>query len=77
MCVQPTDLCQPNPVQVLMLCAHLYEALPQFLPKDTISLSGNLHGTLSKQAGETASVLNHLQSFSVDFFTVFISSVFL
>ncbi|XP_020565099.1 cilia- and flagella-associated protein 47 isoform X2 [Oryzias latipes] len=47
--VQPTDLCQPNPVQVLMLCAHLYEALPQFLPKDTISLSGNLHGTLSKQ----------------------------
>ncbi|XP_029931399.1 cilia- and flagella-associated protein 47-like [Myripristis murdjan] len=47
--VQPTDLSDPNPVQMLMLCVHLYEKLPQYLPLRTITLSGGLHCTLSKQ----------------------------
>ncbi|XP_078147098.1 cilia and flagella-associated protein 47-like [Centroberyx gerrardi] len=47
--VQPTDLSDPNPVQMLMLCVHLYERLPQYLPLRTITLSGDLHSTFSKQ----------------------------
>ncbi|XP_039998194.1 cilia- and flagella-associated protein 47-like [Xiphias gladius] len=47
--MQPTDLSDPNPVQMLMLCVHLYERLPQYLPQHTITLSGSLHSTFSKQ----------------------------
>ncbi|XP_054654983.1 cilia and flagella-associated protein 47-like [Dunckerocampus dactyliophorus] len=47
--LQPTDLADPNPVQMLMLCVHLYERLPQYRPVNTITLSGSLHSTLSKQ----------------------------
>ncbi|KAM9334135.1 cilia and flagella-associated protein 47-like [Symphorus nematophorus] len=47
--VQPTDLSDPNPVQMLMLCVHLYERLPQYLPQHTMTLSGGLHSTFSKQ----------------------------
>ncbi|XP_051283893.1 cilia- and flagella-associated protein 47-like isoform X2 [Dicentrarchus labrax] len=47
--VQPTDLSDPNPVQMLMLCVHLYERLPQYLPLHTITLSGGLHSTFRKQ----------------------------
>ncbi|XP_074483047.1 cilia and flagella-associated protein 47-like isoform X1 [Sebastes fasciatus] len=47
--VQPTDLSDPNPVQMLILCVHLYERLPQYRPLHTITLSGGLHSTFSKQ----------------------------
>lgn len=47
-CVQPTDLSDPNPVQMLMLCVHLYERLPQYLPQETITLSGGLHTSITK-----------------------------
>ncbi|KAJ4924235.1 hypothetical protein JOQ06_000475, partial [Pogonophryne albipinna] len=47
--VQPTDFSDPNPVQMLILCVHLYERLPQYLPLQTITLSGGLHSTFSKQ----------------------------
>ncbi|XP_051799231.1 cilia- and flagella-associated protein 47 isoform X2 [Acanthochromis polyacanthus] len=47
--VQPTDLSDPNPVQMLILCVHLYERLPQYLPVRTVTLSGALHTTFSKQ----------------------------
>ncbi|XP_056226909.1 cilia and flagella-associated protein 47-like [Seriola aureovittata] len=46
--IQPTDLSDPNPVQMLMLCVHLYERLPQYLPVETITLSGGLHSSISK-----------------------------
>ncbi len=52
-CVQPTDLSDPNPVQMLMLCVHLYERLPHYLPIQTITLSGGLHSTFSKQVTHT------------------------
>ncbi|KAM6893513.1 cilia and flagella-associated protein 47-like [Xenentodon cancila] len=47
--MQPTDLFDPNPVQMLILCVHLYEMLPQYLPLRTITLSGALHSTFSKE----------------------------
>ncbi|XP_041834411.1 cilia- and flagella-associated protein 47-like [Melanotaenia boesemani] len=47
--VQPTDLSDPNPVQMLVLCVHLYEMLPQYLPVHTVTLSGGLHSSSSKQ----------------------------
>ncbi|XP_030010449.1 cilia- and flagella-associated protein 47-like [Sphaeramia orbicularis] len=47
--IHPTDLSDPNPVQMLMLCVHLFERLPQYLPLETITLSGELHSTFSKQ----------------------------
>ncbi|KAK5847639.1 hypothetical protein PBY51_016749 [Eleginops maclovinus] len=52
--VQPIDLSDPNPVQMLMLCVHLYERLPQYLPLQTITLSGGLHSTLRKQVRLTS-----------------------
>ncbi|XP_028275748.1 cilia- and flagella-associated protein 47-like [Parambassis ranga] len=47
--VQPTDLTDPNAVQMLILCVHLHERLPEYLPVHTITLSGSLHHTFSKQ----------------------------
>ncbi|KAK0148390.1 Cilia- and flagella-associated protein 47 [Merluccius polli] len=47
--IQPTDLSDPNPVQMLMLCVHLYEHLPRLRPLSTVTLSGELHSTITKQ----------------------------
>lgn len=53
MCSQLADLCSPNPVQMLMLCVHLHERLPQYFPQQTIELSGRLHTVFSKQVTHT------------------------
>ncbi|XP_045065582.1 cilia- and flagella-associated protein 47-like isoform X3 [Coregonus clupeaformis] len=47
--IQPTELSDPNPVLMLMLCVYLYERLPQYLPRRTITLSGSLHHIFTKQ----------------------------
>ncbi|XP_046887323.1 cilia- and flagella-associated protein 47-like [Hypomesus transpacificus] len=47
--IQPTELSDPNPVLMLMLCVHLYEHLPQYLPRRTLTLSGSLHSSFTKQ----------------------------
>ncbi|KAL1021786.1 hypothetical protein UPYG_G00017930 [Umbra pygmaea] len=47
--IQPTELSDPNPVQMLMLCVYLYERLPQYIPRTSITLSGSLHHTFTKQ----------------------------
>ncbi|XP_031669186.1 cilia- and flagella-associated protein 47 [Oncorhynchus kisutch] len=47
--IQPTELSDSNPVLMLMLCVYLYETLPQYLPRRTITLSGSLHHTFTKQ----------------------------
>ncbi|KAM4711439.1 LOW QUALITY PROTEIN: cilia- and flagella-associated protein 47-like [Anableps anableps] len=47
--VKSTDLCDANPVQILFLCVHLYETLPHYLPSQTLTLTGGLHSTFSKQ----------------------------
>ncbi|XP_015233239.1 PREDICTED: cilia- and flagella-associated protein 47 [Cyprinodon variegatus] len=47
--IKPTDLCDANPVQILLLCVHLYETLSHYLPSETLTLTGALHGSFSKQ----------------------------
>jgi len=48
---QPSDLCSPNPVFMLLFCYHLYNCLPAFRPaaKSTITLEGTLHSTVTQQ----------------------------
>ncbi|XP_041343867.1 cilia- and flagella-associated protein 47 [Pyrgilauda ruficollis] len=47
--IKATDICDPNPVMMLILCVHLYDLLPHYLPKNTIEFSGALHATIVKQ----------------------------
>ncbi|XP_023184954.1 cilia- and flagella-associated protein 47 [Xiphophorus maculatus] len=47
--MKSTELCEINPVQTLFLCVHLYESLPHYMPSETLTLSGRLHSTFSKQ----------------------------
>lgn len=56
---QLADLCNPNPVQMLMLCVHLHERLPQYFPQQTIELSGGLHSVFSKQVTHTHTYTAH------------------
>ena len=35
---QATDICDPNPILMLMFCVFLYEKLPQFVPKEVCLL---------------------------------------
>ena len=39
-----------------MLCIHLYQRLPQYLPKATVQFTGGLHATISRQV--SLSLLN-------------------
>ncbi|XP_040280927.1 cilia- and flagella-associated protein 47 [Bufo bufo] len=47
--IQATDICDPNPVTMLMLCVYLHENLPLYVPKKTITFDGALHQTISRQ----------------------------
>ncbi|XP_057901557.1 cilia- and flagella-associated protein 47 [Melospiza georgiana] len=47
--IKAIDICDPNPVMMLILCVHLYDILPHYLPKNTIEFSGALHATIVKQ----------------------------
>ncbi|PKU37726.1 hypothetical protein llap_11971 [Limosa lapponica baueri] len=47
--IKATDICDPNPVMMLILCVYLYETLPHYLPKKTIEFTGALHATVVKQ----------------------------
>ncbi|KAM3935444.1 cilia- and flagella-associated protein 47 [Leptodactylus fuscus] len=47
--IQATDICDPNPVTMLMLCVYLHEKLPLYVPKKTITFDGALHQTISRQ----------------------------
>eukprot|EP00075_Anas_platyrhynchos_P015570 XP_027304823.1 cilia- and flagella-associated protein 47 [Anas platyrhynchos] len=47
--IKATDICDPNPVMMLILCVYLYESLPHYLPKETIEFTGALHATVVKQ----------------------------
>ncbi|XP_042314327.1 cilia- and flagella-associated protein 47 [Sceloporus undulatus] len=44
-----TDVCEPNPVLMLMLCVYLYERLPQYLPKKSVEFPGPLHATVLRK----------------------------
>ncbi|CAH2223146.1 cilia- and flagella-associated 47 [Pelobates cultripes] len=47
--IQATDICDPNPILLLMLCVYLHEKLPLYVPKNTIEFNGVLHETVSRQ----------------------------
>ncbi|XP_060129516.1 cilia- and flagella-associated protein 47 isoform X1 [Zootoca vivipara] len=47
--VLATDICDPNPITMLMLCVYLYEWLPQYLPKKSVEFAGPLHGTVVRK----------------------------
>ncbi|XP_072116671.1 cilia- and flagella-associated protein 47-like [Mobula birostris] len=47
--IQATDISDPNPIMMLMLCAYLYERLPSYLPKMTVKFVGELHATIVKK----------------------------
>ncbi|XP_040516248.1 cilia- and flagella-associated protein 47 isoform X2 [Gallus gallus] len=47
--IKATDISDPNPIMMLILCVYLYENLPCYLPKKTIEFKGTLHATIVKQ----------------------------
>ncbi|KAM8977297.1 LOW QUALITY PROTEIN: cilia- and flagella-associated protein 47 [Pelodytes ibericus] len=47
--IQATDICDPNPVMMLMLCVYLHEKLTFYLPKKTIMFDGALYARVKRQ----------------------------
>ncbi|XP_052808119.1 cilia- and flagella-associated protein 47-like isoform X2 [Mya arenaria] len=47
--IQAIDITDPNPIALLLLCSHLYQRLPQYLPKASVEFSAPLHATVSRQ----------------------------
>ncbi|KAJ1117902.1 hypothetical protein NDU88_006098 [Pleurodeles waltl] len=47
--VQATDICDPNPVMMLMLCVYLYEKMPLYVPKKSVEFEGALHSTVARE----------------------------
>ncbi|XP_076799523.1 cilia- and flagella-associated protein 47-like isoform X2 [Clavelina lepadiformis] len=47
--VQATDITDPNPIALLLLCVYLYQNLPQYVPKSKIHFVGPLHSTVRRQ----------------------------
>ncbi|XP_028379248.1 cilia- and flagella-associated protein 47 [Phyllostomus discolor] len=46
--IKATDICDPNPILMLMFCVFLYEKLPQFVPKEMVIFNCTLHETMIK-----------------------------
>ena len=47
--IQAIDITDPNPISLLLLCVHLYNNLPQYLPRSTVEFIGGLHDTCLRQ----------------------------
>ena len=43
--VQQSDLCSPNPIFMILFCAHLFCVLPAYEPSDIIKFSADLGAT--------------------------------
>ena len=79
--IQPSDLCSPNLVFMLLFCYHLYHHLPAFRPasKSTITLEGTLHSTVAHQVGmhkpqtqpPLSLILRPFQSLPFDHFSMY------
>ncbi|XP_032330539.1 cilia- and flagella-associated protein 47 [Camelus ferus] len=41
-----TDICDPNPILMLMFCVYMYERLPTYLPKKVVPFHCTLHDTV-------------------------------
>ena len=47
--IQAIDITDPNPISLMLLCVHLYNNLPQYLPKSRVEFIGGLHDTCLRQ----------------------------
>ncbi|XP_074066731.1 cilia- and flagella-associated protein 47 [Macrotis lagotis] len=47
--IQAIDICDPNPVLMLMFCVYLYENLPSYLPSKIVDFPCSLHTTVVRQ----------------------------
>ncbi|XP_071954714.1 cilia- and flagella-associated protein 47-like isoform X2 [Antedon mediterranea] len=47
--IQAIDITDPNPISLMLLCVHLYQRLPQYLPKSSVDFLGSLHATVTRQ----------------------------
>ncbi|XP_006881909.1 PREDICTED: calponin homology domain-containing protein 2 [Elephantulus edwardii] len=47
--IQAEDICDPNPVLMLMLCAYMYERLPTFLPRKVVTFHAALYEIVTRQ----------------------------
>ncbi|KAJ6667670.1 hypothetical protein lerEdw1_016791 [Lerista edwardsae] len=43
------DICDPNPIMMLMLCVYLYEQLPQYFSKKYLEFAGPLHAAVVRK----------------------------
>ena len=60
--VLPTDITSPNPIAMILLCAHLYQRLPAYRPRKIITFEGTLNSTvLQKVWRYTSSIANCCQ----------------
>ncbi|XP_065057284.1 cilia and flagella-associated protein 47-like isoform X2 [Rhopilema esculentum] len=44
-----TDITEPNPISMLMLCIYLYHRLPHYIPRSKVEFTGPLHSDVTKQ----------------------------
>ncbi|XP_078264971.1 cilia- and flagella-associated protein 47-like [Rhinoraja longicauda] len=47
--IQATDISDPNPIMMLILCVYLYDRLPSYLPVNKFEFVGELHATIVKK----------------------------
>ncbi|CAG5120335.1 unnamed protein product, partial [Candidula unifasciata] len=47
--IHAIDITDPNPISMLLFVVHLYERLPQYLPKATMDFVGSLHSVVARQ----------------------------
>ncbi|XP_057573657.1 cilia- and flagella-associated protein 47 [Hippopotamus amphibius kiboko] len=47
--IQATDICDPNPILMLMFCVYMYERLPTYLPKKVVPFHCTLHDTVLRK----------------------------
>lgn len=47
--LQALDITDPQPIMLLMLCTHLYQTLPHYIPKTSIEFIGGLHEPCTRQ----------------------------
>ncbi|KAB0372094.1 hypothetical protein FD755_015886 [Muntiacus reevesi] len=49
MAIQAADICDPNPILMLMFCVYMYERLPTYLPKKVVPFHCTLHDTVFRE----------------------------
>ncbi|XP_055421376.1 cilia- and flagella-associated protein 47-like [Bubalus kerabau] len=47
--IQATDICDPNPILMLMFCVYMYERLPTYLPEKVVPFHCALHDTVFRE----------------------------